>query len=237
MSSQRILFVALAVIPLAGCASISTMTTARTLNQHEHQFFAAFEVAGSPDKKLQKVVNGALEWEIGARYGLTDRVELGLRIFTAGAQLEPKFALLRAPSNESGVDLALAPSVGFTNFYMSGGDMAGAVHHNTIYGVLPLLFGGNFAGGHQLVIGAKLMDWELLPDGTGDSPRPANAVYLAASLGFGIQATRWLRIIPEISFAYPLAVSSKDIPHGGFDVGQPIIQGGIGLVFGGYGIH
>ena len=85
---------------------------------------------------------------ITADTGLTDRVELGARVWLPGVALEGKVALLRSDSPEEGFDVSLAPSLGWMGIVFSSdtGDDSG-LHVVTVS--LPLLFGWSLGGGEE----------------------------------------------------------------------------------------
>jgi hypothetical protein len=155
--------------------------------------------------------------EVGVRYGLTDRIDVGARLFVPGLGVDARFALLRAPSLRSGVELTLAPSVLYTpdlsNGLQSVGKGIGLVQ-------LPLLVGVNL-GGSQLVLGPRV---GFLFDGTGSTT--ARQLPLAGtSLGCAFPIGNWFRLTPEVSVLQPFGY-----PFGG----QMMVHGGIGFLFGGY---
>lgn len=219
----------LALLPtlllLAGCPSFSTMGTARTLPKGKGQFFVA--PGGMVLKDFQRDSTGQYESfglptvEFGGRYGVADGVEVGGKVWMMGAELDTKLALLRAPTADAGLDVALAPAISLYPF--TSGDQ------NATYGWLhlPLLVGVNL-GGSQLVLGPRVSG--MLVTGSGDD---ISALWLGGSIGYAWKVGDGFRILPELSVAYPAHVTvgaSTDtdlVPEGA------IIQGSIGLLFGG----
>lgn len=223
MMRRLALLTALAL--LAGCPSFSTMGTARTLPKGKGQFFVA--PGGMVLKDFQRDSTGQYESfglptvEFGGRYGVTDGVEVGGKVWMMGAELDTKFALLRAPTDDAGLDVALAPAVSLYPFTSGDQDATYGWLH------LPLLVGVNL-GGSQLVLGPRVSG--MLITGSGDD---ISAVWLGGSVGFAWKVGDGFRILPELSVAYPAhvtvgATTSTDlVPDGA------IIQGSIGLLFGG----
>ena len=79
----------LGVLCIAGCPSMSTIGSARTMDAGSTQFFVApayssFSMGGEPLRQPQL--------ELGGRYGITDNVELGAKLWLPGLELESKFA-------------------------------------------------------------------------------------------------------------------------------------------------
>ncbi len=214
-----------ALLLLAGCPSFSTMGTARTLPKGKGQFFVA--PGGMVLKDFQRDSNGQYESfglptvEFGGRYGVSDGVEVGGKVWMMGAELDTKFALLRAPTADAGLDLALAPSLSFYPF--TSGDQ------NATYGWLhlPLLVGVNL-GGSQLVVGPRVSG--MLITGSGDD---ISAIWLGGSLGYAWKVGDGFRVLPEVSVAYPARVTVSATTDTDLVPDGAIIQGSIGLLFGG----
>jgi len=216
---------ALALVLLTGCPSFSTMGTARTLPKGKSQFFIA--PGGMVLKDFQTDNAGLSESfglptvEFGGRYGVTDHVEVGGKVWLLGAEIDTKFALLRSEIPESGLDLSLAPAISLYPFTSGDTNATYAWLH------LPLLVGINL-GGSQLVIGPRVSD--MIITGGGDS---INAVWLGGSLGLALKLGDGFRLLPEVSMAYPVAVSVGSSSTTSLEPKGAIIQGSLGFVFGG----
>src|SRR5688500_8965590 len=82
------------LMALTGCFATSPMTTARTLDEGNSQWFVA--VYGVAPQRLLADTLSLPKVEIGSRYGLSDDVELGTRLyFSVGAALDLKIQLVR----------------------------------------------------------------------------------------------------------------------------------------------
>lgn len=214
-----------ALLLLAGCPSFSTMGTARTLPKGKGQFFVA--PGGMVLRDFQRDSNGQYESfglptvEFGGRYGVTDGVEVGGKVWMMGAEIDGKFALLRAPSADEGLDVSLAPAVSLYPFTSGDQNATYAWVH------LPLLVGVNL-GGSQLVLGPRASG--MFITGSGDD---VTALWLGGSLGFAWKVGDGFRLLPELSVAYPAHVRVGADATTDLEPKGAIIQGSIGLLFGG----
>lgn len=231
---KRLLFGALALFVCAGCASTSTMGLARTLNKGAVQGWVGLEGGGiiaAPTSGGSAGVGYPMV-EGGVRVGASDHVELGARLGFNGIGLEGKFALVRSATMDRGINLSLAPQVGFF------GIGVGPIFVGSLTAQLPLLIGIDF-GGHELVLGPKLFN-QVYFVGVSDSSGGGGGAVVdllsaGASIGFAIKAGP-VRIVPEVSAVIPFfasgAVTGVSGAATGTGVGGVIFQAGIGLLFG-----
>jgi len=210
----------------SGCATYTTLGSARTIDEGTSQLYVAPEL--SRTKRFGKPLFSP-QLELGARYGLTEDVELGLRLWLPNASLGAKVQLHRSPSEHEGFDLALEPSVGYLGGFSGTATGEGDTLHVLTFG-LPVLAGWNVGGGHQLVGSLRVIDqvWT----GTDDSTMTANLVFLGGSVGFVFLATEGLRLVPEVGVGFPVVQTLSGF---GSDVGFDGLSGQVGLavLFGG----
>lgn len=230
---------------LNGCASFSTFGLARTLNQGAVQGWVAPGAGGGSASTT--VANGTggttsqsatLAYPLlegGVRFGVTDNVELGGKLGFNGLTVESKFALVRSPSMDSGVNLSLAPAVGFIAYGASSG--SGANSSSAFFGALsfhlPVLIGIDF-GGHELVLGPRIVDQVLFgagSSGSASSSSTINIFYVGGSVGFAIRASSGVRILPEIAIGVP-TVSTGDVGSSAKAFNALLFQGGVAFLFG-----
>ncbi len=217
---------AAAIVFLGGCASFTTMGTATTIEKGSVQAFVApeAEMVGSETGKP-----GTLpQLEAGLRYGLTERVEIGSKVWGLGAGLDSKIQLLRSVSRDSGIDLAIDPGLSYVNVGLAG--LVPTTRVVSFY--LPVLVGMNFEGGHQLVGGARLVEQIAWSEG-GQVPSTRQILWSGASLGFAFKISDGFRLMPEVAVALPLVNTALDGSDAKSMRGTFFLQGGLALLFGG----
>lgn len=201
---------------LMGCPSTTTLGMARTLDKGHLQLAVAPGIYGFvplPGAPYEGPP-GTVQLEVAGRYGLTDDVEMGLKLWLYGAQLESKLSLLRSRP-DSGIDIALAPAGGAV-FYSQGVGAPGQYNFH-----LPLLIGFNLDGS-QLVLAPRLTDVVLV------YPSRSNILLGGGSVGFAIKITPSLRLMPEISALRPMFGATTQTNA------SLLFQFGLGILFGGY---
>lgn len=211
---------------LGGCASFSTMSTARTTPRDTTQVWIAPELVGmtfdtgSPPERQALSVP---QFEFGVRRGITDDVELGAKLWLLGAAFESKFQVVRSETQDSGVDVAIAPSVGWLGF--NSGDGGG--NFNVVTGYLNVPVGINVPGGSQLVLTPKAIYQRYMASGSGSSGS-AGLLFLGGSVGYAWKLGT-MYILPELSVMQPVVnpASTDVIRYDGV-----VFQGGVGFLFG-----
>jgi hypothetical protein len=202
------------------------MGTARTLPRGKGQFFVAPGAVVLRD--FQRDTSGANDsvafpsTEVGGRYGVTDRFELGAKAWSLGVEIDTKFQLARSETPDAGVDLAVAPAISVYPFFAGDTDATYAYLH------LPLLVGVNTRGG-QLVLGPRVSN--LFVKGSGGN---INVVLLGGSLGYAWKIGDGFRLLPEASVAWPVHV--RDGSTTTLETLEPrgaMIQASLGFLFGG----
>jgi hypothetical protein len=220
VSGRRAAVAALTVaIGAEGCTAMSTVKTATTVPRGETQVFAAVEGNGGAPVELP--VKPLLpELVVGARRGLTERVELGgkltslplgRRITTAALEAQVKVQLRRRP--DSRFEVAVGPATGFRWISSSGASM------QVSYATLPLLLGCN-VGRHQIVVApeAGLQLWTSA--GAGHVWAPVAGL----TLGFVWRLGERFALVPEAS-AYRSRVAID------YSRGTSMIHLGVGMLF------
>lgn len=196
------------VLSGSGCLMVGTPTPARNLDEGRFQvdfrqgatvleFDGVTDPAKGPDRR--RYTWSALE--LGVQYGVTERLELGARLGAASSQLasglRAKLALHRSVSPEEGYDLSLAPGLSFAS---TNGDAAGpSISSGHLFiAEATLLLGLNLRGGHQVVLGAGLGDFDW---GGGESSS-SNVAGFGALAGFSWRVTPGLRLMPMVAGGY-----------------------------------
>ncbi len=218
---------AIGAMACASACSIATLGTARPVDSGETQFVLApaFNRVG-----LSQSGRPGPQVEIGGRYGVTENVDIGARLWLPlpGYTLDSRIALRKAAQPDSGLDISLNPGVMY--IYAPGGDTNGtALHFTTVQ--LAALFGIHLGGGRQIVVGPKVVDI-LSTDTSTDFGSTFNMVIVGSSLGLVWPVTRNLSVVPELSAG--LAVSGA-VKGFGNDIGNNgnVLQFSLGLLFGG----
>lgn len=220
-----LLALCLALAGLSGCA-VSSYTTADTLPAGRSQFWVAPQmlrvgVAAQPEN-MPFV-------ELGSRFGLTDDVELGLRV-GAGAQVDTKIALRgRAPGRD--LTVAVAPGVGYIGNFSGTPTGADGDDLHFVGATVPVLVSYRVHDALQISAGPRAT-WLMQYVETATAAT-THTVALGSSLNLAWQVTKGLQIVPEFSFAVPLlrGLTGAGVVWG--SGGQRVMQIGIGLVFGG----
>jgi hypothetical protein len=210
---------------LCACPSMSTLKSARTLDEGKVRFavapeFSSFSLGGKPLRKPQI--------EMAARYGLTDDIEIGAKLWLPGMEVDMKYALLRSKTPDSGWDLSLDPGIGYVGGISGTATGSGSeLHVLTFY--MPVLFGYNLGEGNQIVLGPKLIDQIWMT--ADDDGATINLLYAGSSLGFVWKVSDGIRFIPEVSFGIPVLRTLSGV---GTDVSGAghLFQAGIAIEFG-----
>lgn len=192
---------------LSGCVSSGM---ARTVNKGQLQVSVVPGVHAIPSNSGARN-DFAPHAELGVRYGVTNRLDVGARLFAPGAAVDVRLGLVRAPTLNRGIDLTLAPSLA----------VAVRGRSDDMYGLaeLPLLLGLNTGGRLQVIIGPRAgLQFGVDPSGFGASQQ----VLVGSSLGLALPVGERVYIVPEVILRTPVS---------GF---QPLVQGNLGLLLGGY---
>lgn len=226
---------------LSGCASFSTFGLARTLNQGAVQGWVAPGGGGGSATTTTPNPNGTSRTQTatlaypllegGVRVGVTDNIELGGKLGFNGITLESKFGLIRSPSMDSGVNLSLAPAVGFIGYGGSSGGTSAFLGALSFH--LPVLVGIDF-GGHELVLGPRLVDQVVFGGGSsssGSGSSTINVFYVGGSIGFAIRVSSGVRILPEFAVGIP-TVATGDVGPNAKAFNALLFQGGVAFLFG-----
>jgi hypothetical protein len=202
-----------------GCTAMSTIKTATTVPPGQTQWISAIEANGGAPLELP--VKPLLpELVVGARRGLTERVEVGGKltscpagkhVTTAGVEGEVKVQLRRVPWSR--IELALGPAAGFRWISSSGAAM------QVTYATVPFLMGID-VGRHQIVVApeAGLQLW------TSAGSNEVWAPMMGLSLGFVWRIGQRFAIVPEAA-AYRTNVTID------YSRGSQMFHLGIGFLY------
>jgi hypothetical protein len=229
----------------SGCASMGHVQTADTLGEGKFQF--AFEPGlqgtgilsedGSEvsandidfdddddDSGLDGVIYPHIDFAL--RYGVSERVDLGVRFGSSLAELQAKI-LLTQPGDP---DLAISLAPALSGVYFGTGDED--VGYTNLS--LPLLIGFKTDGGSEFVLGPRVIGTRV-SGGIGNDSGSINVLSVGASVGFALRVANGFRLMPEVAFSVPVvgsvnSSSSDSEVISGFDTG--FLQFKLGFLFG-----
>jgi hypothetical protein len=214
-------------LTLAGCPSLSTMQTPRTVPQGQVRFGIGFEAVGIKTAARTDSASGVTtpaqsvtfpQFEFTARYGLTDNLDIGGKLYLIGAELGLKYQFLRGP-----LDVAIAPAASYISFGSSSDSSSGSISATYLH--LPLLFGLNLNDTVTISFGPKLLYTiasVTTSNSTNDrSSAATSGLWVGGYVSLPLKVGRAFWIAPEINVYRPL---KEDIL---------IYQGGLALLFGG----
>lgn len=171
-----------------GCISFSSVQRADTLGAGRLQAAAEPGLWGSA---TPQGVEALPHVDASVRVGVTDRLDLGVRAGSSLLGLEAK-VLLTEPGDPR-LAMSLAPGLGGVFAAGSGIGPAGVVGLE-----LPLLVGLKFAGGHELVLGPRVLGLLLF------SGQPVQGLLgFGTSVGFSWQVTEGFALMPEVAVLAP----------------------------------
>lgn len=218
-----------------GCASVSHVQTADTLGAGRFQFAIEPGLLGAAVLGGEENVAAAgyvPHFDMALRYGVSERVDLGVRVGSSLAELQTKF-LLTQP-NDPVKAISLAPSISGASFG-SGTSVDGEELSSSYLNVaVPLLVGFKTKGGSELVLGPRAI-WTRVSGDVGNEGAAVNILSVGASVGYALRVTEGFRIMPEVGLSFPVvgevnSTSSDSEAIAGFNGG--FAQFKLGFLFG-----
>jgi hypothetical protein len=212
-------------LALTGCPSLSTMQTPRTVPQGQVRFGLGFEAVGiktaartdssGTTTPSQSVTFPQLELTL--RYGVTDNLDVGGKLYLIGAEAGFKYQFLRGP-----LDVAVAPAASYISFGSSSGSSSSSISATYLH--LPVLFGINLNDNVAISFGPKLL-YTIASVSAGDTSDRASAatsgLWLGGYVSLPLKVGSAFWIAPELNVYRPL---KEDVL---------VYQGGLALLFGG----
>lgn len=183
-----------------GCMAIGAVQTAQTLGEGNYEVSIEPGVYGAA---VAGEGSQAFSLNVGFRFGVTDRFDIGGRVGTTLGEVQTKI-LLSDPENEN-FALSIAPAIGGFGF----GTGVGSVGVLNI--PVPVLIGFKF-GRHELTLGPRIQNLVLFGSaGAGNSNADASLYVLMAggSVGFAAQLGERFRLLPELAVAAPIYGSAS----------------------------
>jgi hypothetical protein len=218
---KRLVVGILGLLFLAACPSLSTLQTPSTVPKGDIRFGIGAEAigisSGSESVTLPQI-------EFNARYGLTDNLDIGAKLYLVGVEGGIKYQFLRGP-----LDIAVAPAASWISFSASSDTGSGTdkSSFSIVYLHAPLLFGYNASDTVTIGFGPKFL-YAIASGSASDSGgAKASATNTGAMVGgfinLPLRIGNAFWIAPEINVYKPI----------GSDVSGLLWQGGLAFLFGG----
>jgi hypothetical protein len=216
----------------SGCLSMGTVQTADTLGKGNWQVAVEPGVYGLQATDLGGRSEGVIvpHFDLAFRYGVVDRVDIGVRTGSSLIELQTKF-LLTDPMADT-LAMSVAPTVGgiFLGSTSSGSSSGSITYFNV--GV-PLLVGIKHWNGNELVFGPRLNNI-FLTAGSGSGGGVAYLFGVGGTVGYCFSIGEIFKILPEFAINVPVAAALASSAGGGSGTGIAglIYQFKVGLQFG-----
>ena len=209
----------------ASCASMSSVQTADTLGKGNFQAAIEPGLWGGASTKGVGVIPHV---DAAVRFGVSDRVDLGVRAGSSFLEFQTKF-MVTDPANPL-LAASIAPTLGGI---FAGDASQSGTGSTTATGILdlavPVLVGFKFHGGHQLILGPRLQSIFVFSGG-------ASSVILGvgSSVGFAWRLTDNFILLPEVSAVYPVVGGDESgvVLKGLVTGGGTFVQFKLGILFG-----
>ena len=209
MTPRNTLLLAILLASLSGCASMSALGTARTLDAGNFQYGGEL-ITGAAVLEREDAETTALQMGASFSYGVTDHVEIGSRVWgipaltewTWGGELQAKFQVVR-PENPSGTfQLSLAPRVAFHQL----GKAESTWEHMS--GTLAVMMGFSPNDELQFIITPQFGGDLLMNAGSND----VIAFHAGGSIGVAWSVQACTTVLPNITFMYTDAALTDGEP-------------------------
>ena len=210
--------IALVGLLLSGCPSLSTLQTASTVPAGETRFAVGIEGFGIAVEDASITLP---QVEFGVRYGVSDSIDLGGKVYLGGAEAGMKFQYL-----DGGMDGAIAPAISFMSISTGSGDTSSSL--SVLYFHLPFLFGAHMGDMLTLGFGPKFLGILAFGEATSGSDTESAA-------GTGMMGGGYLQLAMQLGDAFWLAPEfNAYVPMTGDGSFNGVLyQFGLGLMFGG----
>src|SRR4051812_22691591 len=211
-------------LALTGCPSLSTMQTPRTVPQGQVRLGLGFEAVGIKPPARTDSSTGTTtpsqsvtfpQFELTLRYGVTDNLDIGGKLYLIGAEAGLKYQFLRGP-----LDVAIAPAASYISIGSSSGDSSSSISATYLH--LPVLFGLNINENVAISFGPKFL-YTIASVTAGDTSDRASAatsgLWVGGYVSLPLKVGHAFWVAPEINVYRPL---KEDVL---------LYQGGLALLF------
>src|SRR5213078_3281888 len=149
--------VTLALVVLTGCPSLSTMQTPATVPNGAVRFGIGLEGVGYCKKDSAGATStvAAPQFELNARYGVTDDIDIGGKLYLIGGEIGGKYQFAKGT-----FEAAVAPAVSYISVSLDSGGSGGSgdsTSFSVAYLHLPLLLGYKVTDSLELAFGPKAL--------------------------------------------------------------------------------
>jgi hypothetical protein len=207
-----------------GCPSFSTLQTPRTVPKGKVREAIGVEIVRLRTNDGSRYTVPLVE--VGGRYGVSDRVDIGGKFsyafFLLSAEAGLKVQLVRGP-----LDIAVAPAFSFVTFGSSS-STSGSTGSNDVTFLhlhLPALMGIELSEIATLGFGPKLLYSSMSGNFAGDSRNLlVNGTFVGGFVSLPVEVAHGVWIAPEINFYTPVNAFGN----------RAEIQGGIAVMYGGH---
>jgi len=206
-----------------GCVPLSQVQTADTLGRGNFQFAVEPGMGGATVLTQGNSTSFTYPHvDVAFRYGVLDRLDLGVRAGSSLVELQSKFLL--TPPGDPDLAISVAPSV---IPLVTLSDDEGFRSRSTHW-MLPVLVGFKTENGSEFVLGTRAQLTRV--SYTSDGVSSHNDIFsIGGSLGCAIRVSNRLRVMPEVGLSFPVGLWGSKVnaePDGGF------LQVKFGLLFG-----
>ena len=203
--------VCLASVVLAGCPSLSTLQTARTVPRGKVRHAVGLEAVGVSVRGAGSAAAGQVEY--GMRIGVSDNIDVGFKVYFLGLEGGAKFQLVRGP-----FDLSIAPAGAYTSVSV------GEDSFHFLYLHLPILMGVHLGQFAEMGFGPKLLYALAFGSTSGGDFASVDGVTAGVYWNLLFKIGGFMLLGPEINAYTPLQENAFE---------GVVYQGGIVMAFGG----
>jgi len=213
-------------LALTGCPSLSTMQTPRTVPQGQVRFGLGFEAVGIKTAARTDSAGNTTpsesvtfpQFELTLRYGVTDNLDIGGKLYLIGAEAGFKYQFLRGP-----LDVAVAPAASYISIGSSSNGSSSSLSATYLH--LPVLFGLNLNDNVAISFGPKFLytiaSISASDSGNDRSSAATSGLWVGGYVSLPLKVGHAFWLAPEINVYRPL---KEDVL---------LYQGGLALLFGG----
>ncbi len=200
---RLLLLAAPAVLLGTGCPATSTLQTARTIPKGSFRLGLGLELQTGAGRLARG------QTLLSARYGLSDHLDVGAKLYFIGGMIDLKWQLLRSAR----VDAAVAPGI-MLSHYNGGFSIGSYLDRPFFIGQivefhLPVLVGFNLQPWVTLIVGPRLTGRAVFDIRTGSD----FALLGGGSLGIALRPREWLILMPEVSLQVHPGYRTSFLPH------------------------